>query len=116
MTRSVYDKRLRTIYQSFTFFTYTFNALQRVNYPVRNKFIVLSKNNKCRKLKLFKEFADLFIRIHRNCLVARRRIRGFERLVGDEAEAGWAVLLEGCGEKLPVSRRQWVQVKALVSS
>lgn len=62
------------------------------------------------------EFAGLFVRIHRNCLVARNRIRGFERLAGDEAEASWAVLLEGCEEKLPVSRRQWTQVKALARS
>jgi two-component system response regulator AlgR len=66
--------------------------------------------------RLEEEFAGLFIRIHRNCLVARQRIRGFERLVGDEAEASWAVLIEGCGEKLPVSRRQWTAVKALVKS
>jgi len=66
--------------------------------------------------RLEEEFGNLFIRIHRNCLVARRLIRGFERLDGDEAEASWAVLLEGCKEKLPVSRRQWVQVKALAKS
>ena len=65
---------------------------------------------------LEEEFAALFIRIHRNCLVARRSIRGFERMAGDESEAGWAVLLEGCDEKLPVSRRQWAQVKALSRS
>ena len=59
------------------------------------------------------EFAGLFIRIHRNCLVARQRIRGFERLTGEETEASWAVLLEGYAEKLPVSRRQWPQVKTL---
>ena len=63
--------------------------------------------------RLEEEFAGLFIRIHRNCLVARQRIRGFERLAGDEAEPSWAILLEGCEEKLPVSRRQWTQVKAL---
>src|SRR3989304_6257998 len=62
------------------------------------------------------EFAALFIRIHRNCLVARRLIRGFERLEGDVAEANWAVLIEGCQERLPVSRRQWAQVKALAKS
>lgn len=66
--------------------------------------------------RLEEEFTGLFIRIHRNCLVARQRIRGFERLAGDEAEASWAVLLEGCVEKLPVSRRQWTQVKALARS
>ena len=66
--------------------------------------------------RLEEEFAGVFIRIHRNCLVARRLIRGFERLAGEEAEASWAVMLEGCAEKLPVSRRQWAQVKALVKS
>ena len=66
--------------------------------------------------RLEEEFGNLFIRIHRNCLVARRLIRGFEHLDGDEAEASWAVLLEGCNEKLPVSRRQWAQVKALARS
>jgi len=66
--------------------------------------------------RLEEEFAGVFIRIHRNCLVARRLIRGFERLAGEEAEASWAVMLEGCAEKLPVSRRQWAQVRALVKS
>ena len=66
--------------------------------------------------RLEDEFSGLFIRIHRNCLVARRLIRGFERLAGDEAEASWAVVLEGCAEKLAVSRRQWAQVKALAKS
>ncbi len=66
--------------------------------------------------RLEEEFAGLFIRIHRNCLVARRRIRGFERAAGDDAEANWAVMLEGCQDKLPVSRRQWTQVKALAKS
>lgn len=65
---------------------------------------------------LEEEFADLFIRIHRNCLVARQRIRGFERVAGDETEANWAVVLDGCQEKLAVSRRQWTQVKALARS
>jgi len=62
---------------------------------------------------LEQEFADLFVRIHRNCLVARRLVRGFERGVETEGEAGWSVVLEGCDEHLPVSRRQWAQVKSL---
>jgi len=64
--------------------------------------------------RLEQEFAELFVRIHRNCLAARAAIRGCERVSGDESDAGWALLLEGCGEKLAVSRRQWAQVKALV--
>jgi two-component system, LytTR family, response regulator AlgR len=59
------------------------------------------------------EFGSVFVRIHRNCLVARRWIRGFERGAETEGEVGWSVVLEGLGEKLPVSRRQWPQVKGL---
>jgi two-component system response regulator AlgR len=62
---------------------------------------------------LEEEFAAQFLRIHRNCLVARAHLRGVERVSGSEGE-GWAVILEGWPEKLPVSRRQWPQVKELV--
>ena len=60
------------------------------------------------------EFADRFLRLHRAVLVARDALAGFEKAAGDDAEAyGWA-LLRGVPEKLPVSRRQWALVKALV--
>jgi len=59
---------------------------------------------------LEEEFADLFVRIHRNCLVARAAIAGFERNV-QESESGWAVVIKATGEKLPVSRRQHHVVK-----
>lgn len=62
---------------------------------------------------LEQEFAGILVRIHRNCLVARARIRGFERASGEESDAGWAVVLEDCPDRLPVSRRQWAQVKTL---
>ncbi len=65
--------------------------------------------------QLEQEFGGVFVRIHRNCLVARRLIRGFERGAETEGEIGWSVILEGCEEKLPVSRRQWAQVKSLVT-
>lgn len=55
--------------------------------------------------KLEQEFAGEFVRIHRNCLVARAAIRGFER-VHDEGEGHWVVMLSGLNEKLAVSRRQ----------
>jgi two-component system response regulator AlgR len=65
---------------------------------------------------LEQEFAGIFVRIHRSCLVARRRIRGFERVTDEDGEgAGWAVILDGVPERLPVSRRQWPTVKALAS-
>jgi len=63
------------------------------------------------------EFGERFLRIHRNCLVASTAISGFEREYDDPAgdgEGHWAVLLRGIDERLPVSRRQWPQVKALI--
>jgi two-component system response regulator AlgR len=64
---------------------------------------------------LEREFDARFVRIHRNCLVARGAIRGVERAPGEEEEAHWLVLLEGVDEKLPVSRRQWPLVRDLVT-
>jgi two-component system, LytTR family, response regulator AlgR len=66
--------------------------------------------------QLEQEFAGVFVRIHRNCLVAQRLIRGFERAPEIEGDAGWSVVLEGCEQKLPVSRRQWGQVRAMVKN
>lgn len=67
-------------------------------------------------VQLEQEFGSMFVRIHRNCLVARRLIRGFERTTDADGEVGWGVILEGCAEKLSVSRRLWAQVKELVKS
>lgn len=60
---------------------------------------------------LEKEFAARFIRIHRNCLVARSAIEGFEKVAGDDGESYWAVKLKGLDELLPISRRQQFIVK-----
>ena len=56
-----------------------------------------------------------FVRIHRNCLVQRAAIRGFERATGGE-EAHWQVVLDGLAERLPVSRRQWPLVREQIAS
>jgi two-component system response regulator AlgR len=62
-----------------------------------------------------REFAERFIRVHRNCLVARAAIRGFERIAGGgEEEPHWNVVLAGLEERLPVSRRQWLAVKSVL--
>ena len=54
-----------------------------------------------------KEFATRFVRIHRNCLVAKAEIIGFEKVAESEnSEAHWAVKLKGLDELLPISRRQ----------
>ena len=65
-------------------------------------------------IDLEREFATRFVRIHRNCLVSRAAIRGFERNPGDD-ESQWLVVLEGIDERLPVSRRQWPAVREMVA-
>ncbi|WP_019141467.1 LytR/AlgR family response regulator transcription factor [Noviherbaspirillum massiliense] len=66
------------------------------------------------------EFASTFVRVHRNALVARSAIIGVERGAqvidadGDKVQESWQVILRDVDEKLPISRRQWPVVKALV--
>ncbi len=70
------------------------------------------------------EFAAQFIRVHRNALVARAAITGVERgqlavdadsdSENDKAQDAWQVILRGIDDRLPISRRQWSAVKALV--
>jgi two-component system response regulator AlgR len=64
------------------------------------------------------EFSDRFVRIHRNALVARPTIAGFERVQptgeGDSGDPYWQVVLRDIPERLPVSRRQWSIVKNFV--
>src|SRR4051794_871077 len=66
-------------------------------------------------ISLEREFAASFVRIHRNCLVARAAIRGLGRGVEGDDEPHWLVVLDGLEEKLPVSRRQWPMLRELVS-
>jgi two-component system, LytTR family, response regulator AlgR len=66
--------------------------------------------------RLEEEFPQRFLRLHRAVLVARDALTGLERLPGEDAEAyGWALLRE-VSEKLPVSRRQWSEVRGLIRS
>jgi two-component system, LytTR family, response regulator AlgR len=53
------------------------------------------------------EFADLFLRIHRNTLVSRKWIEGIER----DADGQYQVRLRGIAEALPVSRRLAPELK-----
>ncbi|MBI3140494.1 MAG: response regulator transcription factor [Rhodocyclales bacterium] len=66
--------------------------------------------------QLEKEFGARFVRVHRNCLVAREAIAGFEKSAAEDGESRWTVLLAGLDERLPVSRRQWPAVKAAITS
>ncbi len=73
-------------------------------------------------LSIEEELAEVFVRVHRNALVAREAIVGVERgavAVDAEAEGGknqeaWQVILRNIEERLPISRRQWPIVKSLV--
>ncbi len=81
--------------------------------------------------KLEEEFGEMFVRIHRSALIARKAVTGFEKVNAnaaslneqgaelahsteadkdkDKEESGgsyWVVVLKGVEEKLPVSRRQ----------
>jgi two-component system response regulator AlgR len=62
----------------------------------------------------------VFVRVHRNTLVAKKAIAGVERGVigtdpdGEKTQEGWQVIVKDVNERLPISRRQWPVVKALV--
>ena len=56
--------------------------------------------------KLEQEFLGHFVRVHRNCLVAKKSIEGFERATGDDGEGHWVVVMKNIAAKLAVSRRQ----------
>jgi two-component system response regulator AlgR len=60
------------------------------------------------------EFAERFVRVHRNCLVARAAVRSFERAADGGEEPHWNAVLDGVPERLPVSRRQWATVRTLI--
>jgi len=63
--------------------------------------------------RLEEEFGERFVRVHRNCLVAREAIRGFERRVSEDGDAHWEVQLRDIEEALPVSRRQQFIVREI---
>ncbi len=55
---------------------------------------------------LEREFATRFIRIHRNCIIAKESIAGFEKCCNEDGDgSGWMVKLKGLEEALPISRR-----------
>lgn len=78
------------------------------------KYVALATKEKIYLLEesltsLEEEFREDFIRIHRNTLVAKKCMIGFEKDNSDDG--GWKVVLEGRPERLPISRRQQHIVK-----
>lgn len=68
--------------------------------------------------QLEQEFGDRFVRLHRAVLVARHALQGFERVsektVGEGGDQWWA-LVRDIPERLPISRRQWPNVRLLAA-
>jgi two-component system, LytTR family, response regulator AlgR len=68
------------------------------------------------------EFGEIFVRVHRNALVARKAIIGVERGSqpvdpdgdNEKAQESWQVILRDVDDRLPISRRQWSVIKTLV--
>ncbi len=60
---------------------------------------------------LEERYPSLFLRIHRNALVALRCLRALERQIDPDEGEGWAVRLDGVPERLAVSRRQLAAVR-----
>lgn len=63
--------------------------------------------------RLEEEFQDRFVRIHRNCLVAKDYIESFEKDSQDGADARWVIRVRGVSDVLPVSRRQQPVIRQL---
>ena len=61
--------------------------------------------------ELEQKYAHLFVRVHRNALVARRCVRAVEKHHDPVEGEGWTVRLDGCDERLAVSRRQLAAVR-----
>lgn len=52
------------------------------------------------------EFAEVFVRLHRNCLVAQQYISSYEKRADEKGEVQWHAILKGVPESIAVSRRQ----------
>ena len=66
--------------------------------------------------ELEEKYAQQFMRIHRNALVARRAVRAIEKHDDPEEGEGWAVRLSGIEELLSVSRRQLAAVREAIAA
>ncbi len=65
------------------------------------------------------EMPAVFVRIHRNTLIARLALTGVERGMELDEQSGkmteaWQAILRDCKAPLPISRRAWPTIKALV--
>jgi len=77
---------------------------------VRSKTLQILIEESLKSLE--EEFADFFLRIHRNALVAVGAIRGLEK----DAEGRCCVVLDGIDERLEVSRRLLPEVRKRIKT
>jgi two-component system response regulator AlgR len=61
------------------------------------------------------KYADRFLRVHRNALIAKRAARALEKHHDPEEGDGWALRMEGANELLFVSRRQLAAVRDMLA-
>jgi two-component system response regulator AlgR len=61
------------------------------------------------------KYAERFLRIHRNALIAKRAARALEKHHDPEEGEGWALRLDGVSELLFVSRRQLAAVREMLA-
>lgn len=59
-------------------------------------------------------FAQHFVRVHRNALVARKSVLALERRSSQDAPHGWVLRLAELDETMPISRRQLAVVKSML--
>jgi two-component system response regulator AlgR len=65
--------------------------------------------------ELEEKYAERFLRIHRNALIAKSAARSLEKHHDPEEGDGWALRLDGVGELLFVSRRQLAAVRDMLA-
>ncbi len=92
--------------------------LKYVTLRTRNKEYLIEDS----LVSIEEELAAHFVRVHRNALVARNAISGVERVMhttdsdsdGEKPQEVWQVILRDIDHRLPISRRQLAEIKALV--
>lgn len=52
------------------------------------------------------EFGEVFLRLHRNCLVAQQHISSYEKRADEKGDLHWHAILKGVPDTVAVSRRQ----------
>ncbi len=62
-------------------------------------------------VQIEEKYHDVFLRIRRNCLVAKNKVKGVVRVHSDDGEPHWEIILSDPEERLPISRRQWTMVR-----